>query len=248
MGIGDALMASGEARRLHKSNLLPVIILDRRGRPYWSEMWDGVPYILRKPIGTPFTRIVNGSGTRPYIAAKTPAKWLWRAYKPYPAEIVFTPAELEFAEPYRGMIMIEPNGKNIGHTNKLWSPQRWIELVDQLDLAFVQCVPHPLTPHPGVKVLKVLTPAFRQACAVLSVAKAFVGTDGGLMHAAAAVGTPSVILWSEYTSPDIVGYDSMVNLRHAGKACGNRMNCHGCRAAMDKITVTEVVTALKGIL
>jgi hypothetical protein len=247
VGIGDALMAAGEARRMHKSNGLPVLIVDRRGRPTWYDVWEGIPYIVKRPGGRPFTRIVNGGGVRPYIAAKTPTRWTWKPYRPYPAELRFTPAEMAFAEPYRGMVMLEPNGKNIGHANKLWPMQRWAELVEQINVPLVQCVSEP-GPHPGVKVLKVITPAFRQACAVLSVAKAFVGTDGGLMHAAAATGTPAVILWSEYTSPEIVGYSTMTNLRHAGAPCGNRLNCPGCRKAMEAITVAEVVTALKGIL
>ncbi len=194
---------------------------------------------------------MNGSGVRPYIAVKTPTKWTWRRYKPKPAQIVFTAAELNFAEPYRGMVMIEPNVKNVGHDNKAWPYPQWAALAKQIQsenfAELVQCVSpaSEMIPH---GVTRVTTPTFRLAAAVLSVCKAFVGTDGGLMHAAAAVGTKSVILWSEFTAPDICGYKTMVNLRHAGEACGNRISCKGCRAAMEKITVTEVITALKGIL
>ncbi len=246
MGIGDTLMASGEARRLYKSNGLPTIILDRRGRPQWSEMWDDVPYILHRSMGKPCNRIINGSGARPYIAAKGPTQWTWKPYKPYPAEIVFTAAEKKFAEPFRGMVMIEPNVKNIGHTNKAWLWERWQDVVNKVPAVFVQ--PGPEGTRGLSNTRASYTPTFRQACAVLSVAKAFVGTDGGLMHAAAATGTPAVILWSEFTSPEVVGYSTMANLRHAGKPCGNRLNCAGCRKAMDAITVAEVVAALKGIL
>ncbi len=91
---------------------------------------------------------------------------------------------------------------------------------------------------------QVPTPTFRHAAAVLSVCRAFVGTEGGLMHAAAAVGTPAVILWSEFISPEITGYSSMTNLRHAGKPCGNRFNCPSCRKSMEAITVDEVVAGL----
>ena len=256
MGIGDCLMASGEARALFKSSRIPVMIVDRRGRPIWSEVFEGIPYIVKDPRrhAGHVNRLVNGGGVRPYITLKTPTKWVWRPYKPKPAEMVFTKAELEFAEPYRGMVMIEPNVKNVGHDNKAWPHKRWEEVVDAFyprgvldDSKFLQCVP-PGTDGLDELLHHVTTPTFRHAAAVLSVCKAFVGTDGGLMHAAAAVGTPAVILWSEFTSPDICGYASMVNLRHAGKACGNRLNCHGCRAAMDKITVAEVVAALKGLL
>ncbi len=255
IGIGDALMAAGEARKLHKGNGLPVVIVDRFGRPQWSEVWEGVPYIVRRPGGKPVNRLLNCPGHRPYIVGKTPNNWTWRPYKPIPAEMVFTDTEKAFAEPYRGMVMIEPNVKANGHDNKAWVADRWYEVVFRLesrdrDLAVtLQCVPpgnkSVLTPE---NILTVPTPTFRLACAVLSVAKAFVGTEGGLMHAAAAVGTPSVILWSEFISPEITGYATMANLRHAGRPCGNRISCPSCRKSMEKITVNEVVQTLEKLL
>lgn len=251
MGVGDVLMSMGEARKAHKSNGLPVLIVDTGGRPVKSDLFNGVRYISSTGRfgGKPFTRITNGPGQRPYIKTKTAAKWTWRPYKPIPAELVFSAEEKAFAEPFRGMVMIEPNVKANGHDNKAWLPMRWAELTKALDhLPLVQCVPTPTTPHPSVDVLKVLTPNFRLAVAVLSVAKAFIGTEGGLHHAAAAVGTPAVILWSEFISPSITGYSTMVNLRHAGKPCGNRIACAGCRRSMEAISVNEVTTALKEIL
>ena len=254
MGIGDALLASGEARKLYKSNRLPSVIVDRYGRPYWVDVWDGLPYIVKRAGGKQVNRLQNGPGIRPYIAGKTANNWTWRAYKPTPAEIVFTPTELAFAEPYRGLVMIEPNVKNIGHDNKAWVANRWGKVVDRMnpglvldDGRFVQCIP------PGGRgmdeiVRHVTTPTFRHAAAVLSVAKAFVGTEGGLMHAAAATKTPAVILWSEFISPEITGYSSMTNLRHAGKPCGNRLACASCRKSMEAISVDEVVQALEKLL
>jgi ADP-heptose:LPS heptosyltransferase len=253
MGMGDWLMAAGEARKVHAANKLPVLVIGRRGVPMWSEVFDHNPYILRSPTQR-CNRIVSGGGVRPYISLKTPRKWFWKAYKPIPAELFFTKEEKAFAEPYRGMVMIEPNVKNVGHTNKAWPYGRWVDLVDQIgfneapfNVRLVQCVSGP-SPDLGVVVRQIHTPTFRLALAVQSVCKAFVGTDGGLMHGAAASGIPAVILWSEFTSPGVVGYGSMVNLRHAGNPCGMRVNCPGCAAAMNKITVAEVVAALKGIL
>lgn len=242
-------MASGEARLLHKANGLPVKIVGAHGRPMWSEVFEGVPYILRPNQfhSGRVNRLVSGGGVRPYIVQKTPTKWYWRPYKPKPAEMFFTPTERAFAKPYAGMVMIEPEVKNTGHTNKAWPHARWVEVVSTMpNTRFIQCGPPGTTSM--LRVQPVITPTFRHAAAILAVSKAFIGTDSGLMHAAAAVDTKAVILWSEFTSPDICGYDSMVNLRHAGKACGNRLNCPRCRTAMDKITVTEVVAALKGIL
>lgn len=248
MGQGDELLASGAARKLHKSNKLPVIIVGGDGRPRWSDLWNGLPYILPRARGQVVNRLVSGGGVRAYIAKKTPERWVWKPYKPIPAEIVFTKAELAFAEPFRGMVMIEPNVKNIGHENKRWLWDRW-EQVAAYDAPIIQCVP-----SPSERILRsvrpVITPSFRYAAAVLSVAKAFVGTEGGLMHGAAAVGTPAVILWSEFISPEITGYDSpkIINLRHAGKPCGMRTNCPGCRKSMEAITVDEVVESLRELL
>jgi ADP-heptose:LPS heptosyltransferase len=243
-------MASGAARKLHDANGLPVVIVARNGRAYWHEIWDGVPYIAKSITQTPINRLMNAPGARPYIASKTLKQWVWKPYKPTPAEIVFTPAERAFAEPYRGMVMIEPNVKAIGHDNKAWLTGRWLELAQRLHTQhkLVQCGPADSIGPWLMRATLAPTPTFRHAAAVLSVCRAFVGTEGGLMHAAAAVGTPSVILWSEFISPEITGYDSMTNLRHAGKPCGMRINCPSCRKSMEAITIDEVVNALERVL
>lgn len=246
MGAGDWLMAAGEARHVHEKTGKKVCIVDRANRAQWIDLWNGIDYILpRYEQGA--VRIVNTSGVRPYILAKLATRWKWKPYKPKPAEIKLTLDELRFAEPYRGMIMVEPNVKAIGHANKAWIRERWAQLVERVDEPMVQCVQDPRAGLPP-KVLKVITPTFRHALAVLSVCRAFVGTEGGLMHGAAAVGTPAVILWSEFISPDITGYEMHRNIRHAGPACGSRLDCSGCRKSMAAITVDEVVDNLKEIL
>lgn len=242
-------MSAGEARALYRRTKQPVMIVGRDGRPIQSDLFAGIPYIIQKPLKSgPFQRIVNGPGVRPYIAGKTEERWSWRVYKPEPAEIKFTDGELEFAERYRGRVMIEPNCKPIGHDNKAWPAPRWAELVSRLEadgIPLVQCAPGGVVPLTDTHAL---TPSFRYAAAVLSVSRAFIGTEGGMMHAAAAVGVPGVILWSEFISPEITGYTMHRNLRHAGKPCGSRINCDSCRKSMEFISVTEVVTNLKEIL
>lgn len=252
MGMGDELMAAGAARKLSRNGKTLVVIVGADGRPRTHELWKGLSYIVQRTYGKPMLRLISGGGVRPYIARKTPDRWYWKPYKPTPAEIAFTKEELAFAEPYRGMVMIEPNTKNIGHDNKAWLYPRWCDLADKLadlNLRLVQCTPGPSIDI-GVVVRQVITPTFRHALAVLSVAKAFVGTEGGLMHGAAAVGTPAVILWSEFISPEITGYDSpkIINLRHAGPPCGMRHNCPGCRKSMEAITVDEVLNSLGRLL
>lgn len=248
MGYGDWLMAAGEARLAHEKTGRPVLITDPVGTPQWSEVFEGNPYILRKPFAAGgFVRVISSSGNRPYIAGKTAGRWTWRPYKPIPAQMFFTEQELQFAEPHRGKIMIEPGGKPIGHQNKMWLRERWRELVTATPLPFVQC-----GPVIGTKWLEgaeaVPTTTFRQALAVLSVCRALVTTEGGLMHGAAAVGTPAVVLWSEFIAPNVTGYRQHHNIRHAHRTCGMRVNCPSCRKSMEAITVREVAGALTEIL
>ncbi len=250
MGMGDILMSMGEAKALHKKTGQPVMLIDRYGRPQKSDLFDGVPYLTRRLAGHGgghVHRLMNCGGHRPYIVSKTPEKWVWRPYQPKPADLVYTPQELAFAELARGHVLIEPNVKALGHDNKAWFWDRWQAVVDAMpDVRFVQAGP------PGTRRLErvgfMQTDTFRLALAVQSVCRAYVGTEGGLMHGAAANRTPAVILWSEFIGPSITGYANTVNLRHAGAACGSRINCPGCKQAMLAISVDEVVQSLKGIL
>ena len=248
---------------MYKRTKLPVLITGIDGKPVQSDLLAGVPYLItvrpairgmRAPIGwAPANqRLVNGPNARPYIAGKTPEKWTWKAYKPIPADIVFTPEELAFAEPYRGMIMLEPTVKNVGHANKDWGPINWQQLDSLLhamkgEYRTVQCGPQ------GTRWLlhttPVITDTFRKACAVLSVCRAFVGAEGGLMHAAAAVKVPAVIVFGGFISPAVTGYAQNRNLfTGSGLGCGMRVDCHHCQAAMARIKPAEVLANLKEIL
>lgn len=251
MGYGDILMSMGEARVLHGHTRQPVLIVDRSGRPVLNhDLFKGVPYLLTAPTNErSYQRLVNGPGTRPYILTKTPRQWTWKRYRPVPAELQLTREEQDFAERYRGAVMVEPNIKGVGHENKAWAWDHWVQfakLARADGIALVQCGPPDARVLPGA--VFVATPSIRYAIAVQSLAAAFVGTEGGLMHAAAAVGTPAVILWSEFISPEITGYDTHRNLRIAGKACGMRIACAACRRAMDAITPSLVLDNLKELL
>lgn len=257
MGIGDVLMSIGEAKALHKQTKLPVMIVRADGKPVLSDLFAGIPYLLvpRTPRHVPmgagrlYKRLVNGGGVRSYIEHKGVDRWTWKPYKPIPADIVFTREELAFAEPYRGAIMVEPNVKNTGHDNKAWNLVSWL----QLDLMLrgqrvVQCGAEG-APIKLRHAELVVTDSFRKACAVLSVCKAFIGTEGGLHHAAAAVKTPGVILYSGFISPAVTGYDLHRNLFFgSGLGCGMRTHCEHCRKAMTAITPVMVMDNLKELL
>jgi ADP-heptose:LPS heptosyltransferase len=100
---------------------------------------------------------------------------------------------------------------------------------------------------PGRKlegVTQVSTESFRDACSLLDRASFFLGTDGGLHHAAAALGKKAVVIWGGYTHPRNLGYDSHINLHSGVEPCGNLAPCDHCKKAMDRITVDMVVNAV----
>ena len=241
-------MSIGEAKRLHKTHNTPVMIVGRDGRPIRSDLFNGVPYLTTKPLRGPlYQRMVNGPGVRPYIASKTAEKWTWRPYQPEPADVVFTPEELAFAEPYRGKVLVEPHVKSIGHRNKDWGWSNWwrFDAIARFE-GLVQCVKPGDKTMPNAKA--VVTTTFRQTMAVLSVCRAAVLPEGGLHHAAAALKVPAVVIFGGFIAPNITGYRQHRNLFTGGKACGIRTDCKHCREAMGKITSGMVLDELRGLL
>jgi len=244
MGIGDEVMVTAHAHTLAQSSRRPVIVVDRFGRPRTHELWLRNPNIT-SVVRNRSVRLLNAPGFRPYIAGKNNLRWQWNTGTTRkPGELFFDLVEKEFAELHRGSVVIEPHTK-VRNSNKAWSWSRWVEValalsgsgyrLRQLGLAGTQTLP-------GVELIQTNV---RQACAVLSTAKLFIGTEGGLHHVCAAVGTPAVILWSEFISPEVTGYSSQRNIRHAGTPCGARLSCTGCYDSMQRITVDEVLTAIK---
>ena len=228
-------MATAQVRQIHEASGCKVLVVDRRGAPQWHPVFENNPRIVRAPARNA-RRLINCSGSRPYIAAKGPEQWYWKRWPIAPGEIYLSESEREFAAGYQGAVLIEPHTKVIS-SNKAWIWDRWQALVD-CGGEFIQIGPAGTQLLRGVRFVE--TPSFRHACAVLAESRAFVGTEGGLHHAAAALGIPAVVLFSEFISPQITGYPMHRNLRHAGPACGSRIPCAGCKASMEAITVEEV--------
>jgi hypothetical protein len=58
------------------------------------------------------------------------------------------------------------------------------------------------------------------------------------------------VLWGHYSSPGVFGYNDHWNIRHADNVgCGSAWAaCPECPESMEKITVGEVVSAIKEIM
>lgn len=243
MGMGDWIMATAQVKLLHARTGRRVVVVGKFNQPVWSEIFENNPKIVREQRRG-VERLRNGGGVRPYIVSKSSTTWTWKTWEREPGEIFLTAAELSAAQPHAGRILIEPNTKVDG-SNKAWLWERWQEVVDRGG-EFVQVGAAGTRTLRGVHFVE--TANFRAACAVLAVSTAYLGTEGGLHHAAAALQVPAVVLFSEFIGPKITGYAGQRSIWHASKMCGSRLPCAGCRASMEAITVDEVDRNLREIL
>jgi len=92
---------------------------------------------------------------------------------------------------------------------------------------------------------------FRQAALLMRQGTLFVGTEGGLMHAAKAVGANALILWGGVTLPEFAGYpDSQRIICHyvACAPCGNLGWCDKEHICMNEISVDEVMREIQQLI
>lgn len=235
-------MATAVVRKAHLKTGKKVLLGDG-SRVMWSPVFDHNPRMTQK-IGSDAVWVKNYGGHRPYIdyTKSTPEKFVWKPFKAEPGELYFSPEELRWTE--TDFVYIEPNTKGSFGGNKDWGFDNWQKVVDALpDIRWIQGKGRPLR-----NVLQLETRSFRDACALLSRAFLFVGTDGGMHHAAAALGLPAVVVWGGLIGPETLGYESHTNLCKASYFCGSILSCPHCRQALERITVGEVVWAVSSFL
>lgn len=255
MGLGDELMAAGEAQSFSKiNNGARVAILDKpKGKPRWHPIWENNPHISKPGEEFKFS-IVNGPGYRGYIQGRRINKWIWQSYKPIPAELFFSIEERKLAEGFEegfeeGFVVIEPGLKNKPESiNKDWGWDNFISLTKMFpNLNWVQLGPAGTKVLPDVRFIE--TSSSRMAASVLTKAKSFVSHEGGLHHMAAAVGLSGVVIYGGFISQRVTGYDIHRHLSVGpGIGCGSRVRCGHCRLAMKLITPGMVALELAAIL
>lgn len=257
MGWGDEIMVSGIARRLQQRDPRPVRVVDRKGRVRWSDAWRGNPRFAAPGARGPVQVLVNGPGARPYIDGRDGTGWRWRDWVCATGELHLDAGELAFGRAHAGRVLIEPGLKAGASPNKAWGAARWRALAACLRAAghrvarFAEAgeatgADPGSVDADGVEVIRARS--FRQAAAVLAHAHAAALPEGGLHHAAAALGTPTVVLFGGYISPRQTGYAHQVNLFTGGEPCGATRPCAHCRAAMARIDPEAVATALSTLV
>ena len=134
---------------------------------------------------------------------------------------------------------------------RLWPLEKWKKLISsahEIDsrIQFVQVGLAKTGVLKGVKDLTNQT-TFREAALIIERSQLFVGTEGGLMHAAAAVNKRALILWGGITEPSFAGYPGMHDIICKDvkcSPCGNLGWCHHEKKCMNDINVEEVLNQL----
>ena len=252
MGIGDELMAAGQARQLQEMDLRlrKVQITDLFGEPRWHELWAGNPSIAQPGERGDFLKLVNEHNARPYIEGKTPGHWIWKEFTPVPSRIPFTGAERDFGAKHADLVIVQPTIRAKSSPNRQWGTGRWKDVAQRAAAAGIQLVqlgPAGTVPLCGARLI--VTASFSHACAILSRARAYVGHEGGMHHAAAALGIPAVVIFGAFISPQSTGYASHRNIfTGQGLGCGMRGPCACCSDAMARISPSKVLSELQELL
>jgi ADP-heptose:LPS heptosyltransferase len=181
-------------------------------------------------------------------------RYIWKPdYRASPAPFVLTVREQEIADSWRArgpFAVLEPFVKMRAPPSKQWPVDRFAaagRLISKQVPVFQVVGPNRPT-LPGFRPIR--TESFRDAVAVLSAASLYVGPEGGLHHASAAVGTRAVVVFGGFISPEVTGYANHANLTGgATHFCGTRFRlCPHCVEHLSNITPQHVALAARAIL
>lgn len=179
-------------------------------------------------------------------------RWVWNeAWKCVPGQIFLTDGEQAAAKRYgSGFVVIEPNVPvwKSSASNKHWPLERYQAVADELRTlgkSVVQFFPGSRAGPRLRNVRQIRTSSFRDAVAVLKSSVLYIGPEGGMHHAAAAVDVPGVVLFGGFIPPSVTGYDTHTNIAGSDRFCGSFTACKHCADAMNSIKVETVLKAAK---
>lgn len=258
-------MAAGRAKLRHEASGKKIAI-GNGGHIFWCDAYQNNPYLAERFIPNETEWLLDYPGHRPYIdyhkitrvlgirdarGRHRSLRWFWKHdHRPTPAEFFWSEKEeefrvaLSFRPPY---VIIEPHIKPKAPPAKRWPLASFQRVVDELrdQVEFIQFD----TDQGLLKGVGTTTANFRQAAMWLSKAKAYLGPEGGLHHAAAATNTPGVVIFGAYIPPAVTGYPIHTNLAvDEPELLGWRGEHERIIPTMNRITPQQVTDALAALL
>ena len=279
MGLGGYLMWTAVARQISNASGLKCIPVEQNPDGTWkiikSQVFQGNDAIFQKfeDSESVFPLVLNNPDTN-YCKQDTPEKAIHRhdrhiirqVSEYYGLNVPELKCELFFSNNEHHkvnslisnsnlsgeeFITIEPHTKNEYTINKTYPFEKWQSVVNNLSkkLKIVQI---------GQDTDQVLEncidmtgkTSFREAALLMSKAALHVGPEGGLMHAANAVGTRCVIVITGFIHPRMTCYSDNINL-WIGKdhgPCGLKIHCEKCKKECDDHDPKEIVAKVEEAL
>lgn len=275
MGFGDSLMAIGDAWVKSRGNDgRKVAIGDGTNLTDVGDLAYGLDFLANQTdVETgDVDWVYSSTGERPYIdytAMRNAARmrgivtaknrklvgilgrYIWNDnYRANPAPYVPTRQEAAMSRLWRlrgPFVLVEPYLK----TNAPVSKQYSVDRMRQIALALAKEIPvyqisAPAFPDLDPAIPRILTHSFREALAYMEAASLYIGPEGGLHHGAAATMTRAVVLFGGYIPPHVTGYDFHVNMTGGStRSCGIKSGCSHCAAALNNISVDDVLRAAR---
>lgn len=127
-------------------------------------------------------------------------------------------------------ITIEPYSNTEYTVNRSYPMTHWQNIVDNLSdkIKIVQVGESRSPKLKGVIDLTGRT-TFRNTAAIIGRSKLFLSTEGGLVHAATAFDTKSIVIITGYQSPKMVSYPQNININIGNHGpCGLKVSCSQC--------------------
>jgi ADP-heptose:LPS heptosyltransferase len=276
MGLGGHLTWTAAIREISQRGPKNVKVLPCRGQGktvtslVTSSVFENNPNIHRdKDLSEAFLLFMNNPETS-YCERDTSSKAYHRGDKhiietvcsfygidapDLRCEMFFSKAETAMAtDLVEGLddtfITIEPYSKTNYTVNREYPLKKWQKVVDSLSRE-VQIVQIGLETSPlldSVIDFRGKT-SFREAALLIGESELFLSAEGGLVHAATAVNTPSVVIITGYQTERMVAYPQNININIAGHGpCGLKVPCDECKKDAENHDEQEIVDKIEKFL
>jgi len=267
MGIGGHLMWTPVIRELHKKHGKLIHLKNEDGK---KEVWKNNPYISL--IFTPKTYNIHLNDISYAVNSnKTTVVSEFINYDGHiinyyleelelpklevlKCELFFDEDEIKTVEQLKvgleaDYVVIEPHSKLSYTPNRQYSLAKWQTVVNEISkyIQVVQISMHEPALDNTIKFIG--TTNFRESVLLIEDAKVFISSEGGLVHGATCVDTPSVVPINSYIPQQLVKYPQNTYLSSSSHSpCGSYKECQRCLKEMNSITPESIIEAVKEIL